>query len=297
MSCLTPFYLKKNHIELKKMCAIIAQTKEVAMSQLEFDSTHLKGLFREIGLYGPKNEFYNARIHKHQQVLDYIIQIRSAFSKLSTKRPIVMVDCGCGKSYLSFILYEYCKNVLNRKLKIIGIDNNPDLIQKCQLSAKELGFADMVFHDAAVGDCKIDEKVDIVYSLHACNTATDQTIAKGIELNAKYIFSVSCCQHQNRKNMSGHPLKSISRFQPYKERLVDMIGDSMRALLLEHYGYGVNLFEFTAASYTPKNIMLRGVKDTVKKQDQESALLKYRELVDMFHFAPALKALIQNNPV
>lgn len=264
------------------------------MSQLDFDSTNLKTLFREIGLYGPMNEFYNARIHKHQQVLDYIIQIKSAFSKLSSKRPIVMVDCGCGKSYLSFILYEYCKNVLNRQLKIIGIDNNPELIRKCQTSAKELGFADMIFYDVSVSDCKIDEKIDIVYSLHACNTATDQTIAQGIDLNAKYIFSVSCCQHQNRKNMSSHPLKSVSRFQPYKERLVDMIGDSMRALLLEHLGYGVNLFEFTAATNTPKNIMLRAVKDTVKRQDQESALSKYQELVEMFHFAPALETLMQS---
>ncbi len=284
--------MAKKYYEAKKWCVIIAHSKEIVMSQLDFDSTNLKTLFREVGLYGPKNEFYSARVHKHQQVLDYIIQIRSALAKLSTKRPIVMVDCGCGKSYLSFVLYEYCKTVLGRKLKIIGIDNNPDLIRKCNDSAKELGFSEMVFYDSTVGACKIDEKVDIVYSLHACNTATDQTIAKGIELNAKYIFSVSCCQHRNRKNMSGHPLKSISRFQPYKERLVDMVGDSMRGLLLEHFGYGINIFEFTAATYTPKNIMLRGVKDTVKKQDKESAVTKYKQLTEMFNFVPALEKLL-----
>ena len=263
------------------------------MTQLNFDSEKLKTLFQEVGLYSPKGEFYAERVRKHKQVFDYIIQIKSAFSKLSTKRPIILLDCGCGKSYLSFVLYEYCKTILNRKLKIIGVDNNTELISKCTQTAKELGFDHMHFHYADISEFKTEEQVDIVYSLHACNTATDQTIAKGVELGAKYIFSVSCCQHRNRKNMVKHPLKSISRFQPYKERLVDMIGDSMRALLLEHLGYGVRLFEFTAAEYTPKNIMLRAVKNTVKKQDRENALSSYNRLVEMFNFSPALEDFLK----
>lgn len=266
------------------------------MTQLDFDSTNLKNLFREVGLYSPKDEFYEQRVRKHQQVFSYIIQIKAAFSKLSTKRPIVLVDCGCGKSYLSFILYEYCRTILDRKLKIIGIDNNPDLISKCQATAAELGFESMHFYCSDVGAFKIDEKVDIVYSLHACNTATDQTIAKGVALGAEYIFSVSCCQHTNRKKMVKHPLASISRFQPYKERLVDMIGDSMRALLLENLGYGVKIFEFIAAEYTPKNIMLRAIKNSAKKQERESAVANYNQLVQMFNFAPALEEMLKELP-
>ena len=154
--------------------------------------------------------------------------------------------------------------------KIIGVDNNPDLINKCNNTAKELGFEYMEFHHADIQAFKPDEDIDIVYSLHACDSATDQTIAKGVMVKAKYIFSVSCCQHTNRKKMVRQPLKSISRYQPYKERLVDMIGDSMRALLLEHVGYGVRIFEFVAAEQTPKNIMLRAVNHSVKKQDREN---------------------------
>jgi SAM-dependent methyltransferase len=204
-----------------------------------------------------------------------------------------MVDCGCGKSYLSFVLYEYCKSILKRKVKIIGIDHNPDLIDKCKIAAKELSFEDMFFYDQKVEKFKDEEKVDIVYSLHACDTATDQTIAQGVELGAKYIFSVSCCQHTNRKNMSKHPLSSVSRYQPYKERLVDMLGDSMRGLLLEHLNYGVDIFEFVASEYTPKNIMLRAIKDTAKKIEQSNAMANYKNLAEMFNFAPSLESMLQ----
>jgi len=263
------------------------------MHTLNFDIEKLKTLFREVGLYSPKGEFYTERVRKHKQVFAYIEQIQSAMNKLSRKRPVVFLDCGCGKSYLSFVLYEYCKTVLKRDVKIIGVDNNPELIKQCNQSAQALGFEGMRFYAADVQAFQTDETIDMVYSLHACDTATDQTIAKGINLGVKYILSVSCCQHTNRNNMEKHPLKSITRFQPYKERLVDMIGDSMRALLLEHSGYGVRLFEFVAAELTPKNIMLRGIRDTVKKEDREVAIGKYQQLADMFHFEPALKRLLK----
>lgn len=264
------------------------------MSLINFDPANLKNLFREVGLYSPKGEFYLERARKHQQVFAYIIQIKSALSKLSTKRPIVFVDCGCGKSYLSFLLYEYCQTILERKLKIIGIDNNLELINRCRKTAEDLGFKEMEFCHAKVGEFKTEEKIDVVYSLHACDTATDQTIAKGIALNSTYIFSVSCCQHTNRHNMAGHPLHSISRHQPYRERLVDMVGDSMRALLLERLGYGVKLFEFVAAEFTPKNIMLRAIKGTAKRHEKESAQANYQQLVEMFNFTPALEGLLRD---
>lgn len=252
----------------------------------------MSDLFREVGLYNPKNQFYATRSHKHQQVFSYITQIVSALRKLSAKRPIVFLDCGCGKSYLSFVLYHYCKTVLHRNIKIIGVDNNATLIQKCQSVADALGFQSMQFYHTPIDLFNSDEKIYVVYSLHACDTATDQTIAKGVNECAKYIFSVSCCQHTHRRQIKRHPLTKISQHKPYKERLVDMVGDSMRALILEHLNYGVHIFEFTAAQYTPKNIMLRAIRDTAKKQDREVAFKRYQQLVDMFHFAPALETLI-----
>lgn len=261
---------------------------------VDFNLDNLTELFREIGLYSSENQFYHQRIRKHEQIFAYIPQISAAFRKLSTKRPIVMLDCGCGKSYLSFVLYQYCTTVLKRKVKILGVDSNVELIDKCNHSAKELGFTNMQFYNAAIETFCPDDEVDIAYSLHACDLATDQTIAKGVQLGAKYIFSVSCCQHTNRAKMSKHPLTSVSRHKPYKERLVDMLGDSMRALLLEQIGYGVNIFEFVAAEKTPKNIMLRAIKNAVKKCDQTQAATEYKHLVEMFNFAPALERMLQS---
>lgn len=253
------------------------------MTQLDFNFVTLKTILRDTA--------FCAR--KHQQILAYIPQIQTAFKKLSTKKPVVILDCGCGKSYLSFIIYEYCTNVLKRKVKIIGVDRNPDLINKCTKSAAELGFGDMHFYASDIEAFKPDDKIDIVYSLHACDQATDLTIATGIKFAARYILSVSCCQHSNRENLRQHPLASISRHRPYKERLADMIGDSMRALLLEQLGYGVDVFEFVAAEYTPKNIMLRAIKNTATNQEKESAHNKYNHLVKLFNFAPKLESLLE----
>ena len=260
------------------------------MKNLNVDE--LQELFREVGLHNPKGEIYKERSRKYAQLFSYIVQLESAFKKLTTKRPLVLVDCGCGKSYLSFLLYEYCQRVLKRKVKIIGIDHNHALIEKCKGIAKKLAYKNMSFYDQSIQSLPIDPPVDVVYSLHACDTATDQTLAQGIMLQAKYIFSVSCCQHTNRSKFRSNILRQVSRFQPYKERLVDMIGDTMRGLLLEHIGYAVKLFEFVAAEHTPKNIVLRAVNGAVKKTDQELALSRYCELTQTFHFKPALESLI-----
>ncbi len=262
------------------------------MTNLTFDLTNLTTLFREIGLFSSNDRPYKAQTRKHQQIHAYIPIIESACNKLSTKRPIVMLDCGCGKSYLSFAVYAYFTNVLNRDIRIIGIDRNADLISKCNESANTLGFEHLNFYCADVAAFTPDESIDVVYSLHACDAATDYTIAAGINFGAQYIFSVSCCQHTNRNNMRSHALSSISRHAPYKERLTDMIGDSMRALILEHYGYGVNVFEFINSQYTPKNIVLRAIKNKAKKTSRAQALAQYQNLATMFNFEPALMGLL-----
>jgi hypothetical protein len=262
------------------------------MTQLDINLTNLENVFREIGLYSSANQCYKARIRKHQQILAYIQQIQPILNRLSRKRPIVLLDCACGKSYLSFALYAYCQTILQRQIKIIGVDNNTDLINKCTASAAKLGFTNMCFYSSNLDSFKLDEKIDIAYSLHACDTATDQTIGLGINLGAHYILSVSCCQHTNRLSIGKHSLTSVSRFRPYKERLVDMIGDSMRALLLESKGYAVDIFEFVASEQTPKNIMLRATKNAANKKAKEQAMIQYDYLVETFNFAPKLENLI-----
>ncbi len=139
-------------------------------------------------------------------------------------------------------------------------------------------------------------KPDVIYSLHACDTATDMTIAKGILEDAKYIITVSCCQHTIRNRIKKHPLTSITRHSVYKERLVDMLTDSMRTLLLERKGYKVKIFEYVISRETPKNIMLRAVKvGTLSNKNYEKAIEDYRKLQNMFNVQPKLGDYIKEN--
>jgi len=205
------------------------------------------------------------------------------------------LDAGCGRAYVSFYLYAYCKYVLERDIKIIGIDRNGELIEKNKRAAARLGFDGMFFHASNLEDYLEAEPIDIVYTLHACDKATDYAIAKGIKSHASYIFSVSCCQHTCRKQLKKHGLQSVTRFQAYKERLADMISDSMRALLLEHHNYGVKIYEFMACDKTPKNILLRASKNRVRKKDKESAIQCYQHMRAAFNIEPELHELIKES--
>ena len=174
-------------------------------------------------------------------------------------------------------------------IRFIGIDTNIDLINKCRLAASALEYTNMEFYNGNIIDCPVEYKTDIVYSLHACDTATDQTILKGIMTNAVYILSVSCCQHFTGSQMKGHPLTNITRFSHYKTRMVDMVSDSLRALLLESHGYKVDIFEFTPQKNTPKNIMLRAEKINMTDKKRSQAFDEYKRLSDIFHVKPALE--------
>lgn len=263
------------------------------MENIKLDAGELKKLYQDIGLMNPVGGQYKERVGKSRQVYDYLAQILAALKKLSTKNEIVLLDCACGRSYLSFLVFYYCQEVLDRKIRIIGVDSNPDLILKCNNIAFELGYKNLSFYCSNIIDFKSEFKPDIVYSLHACNTATDQAIAKGIIEKAKYIMTVSCCQHAARGQIKKHPLASITRFKPYKERVADMVSDSMRALLLESLGYNVEIYEFTSSRNTAKNIMLRAVSGNRNEVREEMAEYEYQKLLNTFHIRPAAEKYLQ----
>ena len=230
------------------------------MNNMNFEKKEIKEIFSSIGLASENGIEYRERLRKHKQVYDYIVHINKALDKLSSKREIILLDCGCGKSYLSFIANYYFSEIEKRNVKFICIDYNEHVILKSRQAAEELGFKNM---DFICGDIfKTDLKVnpDIVYSLHACDTATDMTIAKGIASDAKFIMTVSCCQHSVRYQLRNKTINSITRHGIYKERLADMVSDSMRALILELSGYKVSIFEYVPSSETPKNVMVRAIK-------------------------------------
>jgi len=258
------------------------------MNLVYIDPEELKEVFTVIGLSNKDGIQYWQRMNKHRQVFDFLIHIEKAINRLSTKRTLTIVDCACGRSYLSFITNFYLLNVLNRRVEFVCIDYNSHVIEQSKNAAESLGFDNMDFICDDIFNVKLNKKADMVYSLHACNSATDMAIAKGISEQAKYIMTVSCCQHFVRSHLKKHPLASITKYGAYKERITDMVADTMRSLILEEAGYQIDLFEYVPASETPKNIMIRAVKGSQNEKRSRQARNEYNELKGIFNVEPRL---------
>ncbi len=257
------------------------------------DCNNLNRVLSEIGLKNPNGDDYKERRKKYEQVFSFIDHLEKALDKLSTKREILLVDCACGKSYLSFIANYYFTQVQNRKVRFCCIDYNEQVIETSKRAAEALGFKNMNFICSDIFMVEFKENPDIVYSLHACDTATDMTIAKGVLEKSKFILTVSCCQHSVRESMKHHGLGSITKHGIYKERLSDMVADSMRALVLESQGYKVSLFEYVPSSHTPKNIMVRATRiGTVSSEKAMQKNQEYDALERIFNTQPKLNEFI-----
>jgi len=256
---------------------------------LDIGTNGLNELFTQIGLCNANGNVYHERHKKRDLLNDYLTIFKSIIKKLSSSRPLTFLDCGCGRSYLSFFLNHYFQNIGRSNVSFIGVDTNTDLVNKCHNTALKLNYSNMDFISSKILDYTPSQPLDIVYSLHACDIATDQTIMKGIQNNARYILSVSCCQYSLKKQIENHPLKSITKYSDYKEKLVDMISDSLRALLLEMNGYKVDIFEFTSTKNTPKNTMLRAEKVKYCEEKSYKAYIEYKTLSNMFHISPELE--------
>lgn len=254
------------------------------MKTIDFETEELRSIYQIIGLSNVKGERYKQRERKDKQIIDYLSHISKVVSKLSTKRELVLVDCGCGRAYLSFVANYYFTEIEKRKVKFICIDHNKDVIAAAKDAAEKLGYKNMRFICSDISKAKLDGKADVVYCLHACDAATDMTIAKGIEANANHILSVACCQKQIKDDMRKHPLTSITKHGVYKERLADILADSLRGLILESNGYKVKIFEFISSSETPKNIMIRAEKiSSISHMKRHMLKSEYAKIKDMFH--------------
>ncbi|MCU4157646.1 SAM-dependent methyltransferase [Carboxylicivirga sp. A043] len=228
---------------------------------------------------------------KIEQIIAYLEVIHSELRKTSKKRPLVLIDSGAGNCYLSYLVYFFYANIEKRPVRIHCIDTNERLMKVNQELAQRLNFSGMHFHAADIDAYTANEKVDVVYSLHACDTATDKSIYLGLRSKAKVILSVSCCQHS--LSMKSERLKAIFRHKAFRDKAIMMVSDSMRALLLEQCGYKVGIFDFVSSRYTEKNTMIRARRTELRRQldiDKE-----YNVLQREFGVQPYLETLIAEN--
>jgi len=251
-----------------------------------FSENKSRHLLRTIGLARPDGEIYANQLGKLQEALALSEQLAILLRKISRRRLATLLDCACGKGYVAFMLNYLTILREARSTCFIGVDRNPQLIQKCKKTQQRLCLDNMSFHTSSIIEFVPKTKPDIVYCLHACDTATDEAIAKGILLNSRFIAAVPCCQQEVSRRIKAHPLTLISQFPTLKERLGSFVTDALRTLVLAAAGYKVDVFEFVSSKVTPKNLMLRAEKIWRENLD---ALRQYWQLRNMFNVEPRIE--------
>jgi|TARA_B100000315_G_scaffold253753_1_gene293241 hypothetical protein len=247
----------------------------------------LSAFFQRLKSHKHKNETGKRKEAKIEQILAYLEVVHAQLKKYSKKRNLICIESGAGNCYLSFLVYYFYKEIDRRPVEIHCLDTNGRLMEKGRQRARALQFDHMYFHACDIADFTMPDSVHLVYSLHACDSATDKALYLGLRQNATCILSVACCQHMIGRQLRAHPYSGITRHHVFKDRVVYMVGDALRALLLEMRGYRVDIFEFVSSRYTDKNVMLRARKGNTK--DISKLREEYVLLRSAFHVIPSLE--------
>ncbi|HSN57868.1 MAG TPA: SAM-dependent methyltransferase [Clostridiaceae bacterium] len=242
-------------------------------------------LLKEIGILTKDGKVKNDKIRKYNQIDHYVELFSEIIDKIPRTKTLVILDCGCGKSYLSFVLNYYLTEVKKINCQFIGLDYKESVIENSRKIAETLGYRNMEFHAVDIQQYKPTTKINVVMSLHACDTATDMALALGIRVESDAIIAVPCCHKEMLSQYYFELLKGITKYGVLKARLADILTDGMRALLLEAKGYNVSVVEYISPLETPKNLMIRAVK--VKDHD-EDAMSEYFNLMAQLGVYPAL---------
>ena len=243
------------------------------------------------GVQTPEGKITKNRYDKFRQINRYLEFIEDILDKLPTDRTIRIIDFGCGKSYLTFAMYYYLHVLQGRDIQVTGLDLKKDVIAHCNELAQKCGYDRLQFEVGDISTYNGSDKVDMVVSLHACDTATDYALEKAVKWGAKVIMAVPCCQHEVNRQISSKELQPVLKYGLIKERMSALITDALRANLLETQGYDTQILEFIDMEHTPKNLLIRAVKKEGQVKMQRKNTIE--DVMSFLHVEPTLKRLLQ----
>ena len=248
---------------------------------------------QDLGVMTQDGKIVRTKFDKFRQINRFLEFIEDILPRLDQKREVTILDFGCGKSYLTFAMYYYLHELKQIDVRIIGLDLKKEVIRHCNELSEKYGYKKLKFLEGNIADYTGVNEVDMVVTLHACDTATDFALAKAVGWNAKVIFSVPCCQHELNRQIKNETLAPILKYGLIKERLAALVTDAMRAEYLEGQGYDAQILEFIDMEHTPKNILIRAVKSGNQKKNGE----KLEACEQFLNIAPTLKKLLEEKEV
>ena len=255
---------KKGTITIKKKVNASAKQPKISLSHNRKKKYILEEgipvpFLIDLGVMTQNGNIVNAHYDKFRQINRFLEYIEDILPSLPTGRELRILDFGCGKSYLTFAIYYYLKVLKGYPVRITGLDLKEDVIRHCNELAVKYGYDKLEFLCGDIAYYDGCSQVDMVVTLHACDTATDYALAKAVGWGAKVILSVPCCQHELNKQMKNDLLSPVLHYGILKERMAALMTDGLRAQILEANGYRTQILEFIDMAHTPKNLLIRAV--------------------------------------